>query len=112
VLRGSRVKVIECDVPSGSMLSRELIERAYFRDSCRALLSRTDLGVTDIFLAIFAHYPPWMKMLLIVRNKAASLAGLTAPTASEILHVDIKDRYVSERRSGYGRSSPSARMKS
>jgi len=88
------MKVVECDVPSGSMLSRELIERAYSRDPFRVSLNRKDLGVTDMFLAIFAHHPPWMKLLLIVRNKAASLAGLDAPTASEILHVDIKDRYV------------------
>ena len=27
------MNVVECDVPSGSMLSREPIERAYFRDS-------------------------------------------------------------------------------
>jgi hypothetical protein len=27
------MSVVECDVPSGSMLSRELIERADFRDS-------------------------------------------------------------------------------
>ncbi len=88
------MKVVECDVPSGSMLSRELIERAYFRDPFRVSLNRKDLGVTDMFLAIVAHHPPWMKLLLIVRNKAASLAGLDAPTASEILHADIKDRYV------------------
>ena len=88
------MKVVECDVPSGSMLSRELIERAYFRDSYRVSLNREDLSVTDMFLAIFAHHPLWMKLLLVARNKAASVAGLDAPTASEILHVDIKDRYV------------------
>jgi hypothetical protein len=92
--REFRTKVIECGVPSGSMLSREWIERAYFRDSFRAPLSRRDLSVTDLFLAIFAHHPLWMKLLLIVRNKAASLAGLDAPTVSEILHAVIKDRYV------------------
>lgn len=88
------MKVVECDVPSGSMLSRELIERAYFRDSFRVSLNREDLSVTDMFLAIFSHHPLWMKLLLIARNKAASLAGLDTPTASEILHPDIKDRYV------------------
>ena len=41
------MNVVECDVPSGSMLSRELIERAYFRDSFRASLSRRDLGATE-----------------------------------------------------------------
>jgi hypothetical protein len=86
--------VVECDVPSASMLSRELIEGAYFRDSYRAPLSRKELGIVDVFFGIFAHQPLWMKLILIVRNKVASLAGLDAPTASEIFHVEIKDRYV------------------
>jgi hypothetical protein len=88
------MNVVECDVPSGSMLSRETIERAYFRDSYRAPLSRRELGIVDVFFAIFAHRPLWMKLLLIARNKVASLAGLDAPTASGILHVEIKDSYV------------------
>ena len=86
--------VVECDVPSGSMLSREFIERAYFRNSYRVPLSRKELGIVDVFFGIFAHQPLWMKLLLIVRNKVASLAGLEAPTASEILHVEIKGRYA------------------
>jgi len=86
--------VVECDVPFGSMLSRDLIERAYFRDSYRVPLSRRELGIVDVFFGIFAHYPLWMKLLLIVRNKVASLAGLEAPTASEILHAGRQDRYV------------------
>jgi hypothetical protein len=88
------MNVVECDVPSGSMLCRELIERANFRDSYRVPLSHRELGIVDVFFGIFAHHPPWMKLLLIVRNMVASLAGLDAPTASEILHVEIKDRYV------------------
>jgi uncharacterized protein DUF2867 len=83
--------VVECEVPSDSLLSRELIERAYFVDAYRALLRRSDLGIVDIVFGIFAHHPLWMKLLLIIRNKLASLVGLEAPTASEILHVDIKD---------------------
>jgi len=88
------MNVVECDVPSGSMLGRELIERAYFRDAYRVPLSRKELGIVDIFFGIFAHHPLWMKLLLIIRNKIASLAGLDAPNASEIPHVEIKDRYV------------------
>jgi hypothetical protein len=86
--------IVECDVPSHSVLSRDLIENAHFRDSYRAPLTRNELGVVDIFFAIFAHHPWWMKLLLIVRNKAASLIGLDAPTASEVLHVEIGDRYA------------------
>jgi hypothetical protein len=88
------MNVVECEVPSSSMLNRELMQHAYFRDSYRVPLSRSELGIVDIFFAIFAHHPLWMKLLLIVRNKAASLAGLDAPAASEILHVEIKDRYA------------------
>jgi uncharacterized protein DUF2867 len=86
--------VVECDVPSGSMLGRALIDGAYFRDSYRAPLRRAELGIVAIFFAIFAHHPWWMKLLLIVRNKLAALAGLEAPTASEILHIAIKERYA------------------
>ncbi len=88
------MNVVECDVPSSSVLGRELIEGAYFRDAYRAPLSRTELGIVDIFFAIFAHHPLWMKLLLVVRNKVACLAGLDAPAASEILRVEIKDRYA------------------
>ena len=76
------------------MLSREPMQHASFRDSWRVPLSRSELGIVDIFFAIFAHHPAWMKLLLIVRNKVASLTGLEAPTASEILHVQIRDRYA------------------
>jgi hypothetical protein len=86
------MNVVECDVPSGSVLSRELIERADYRDSYRAPLSRGELGIVDIFFGIFAHHPLWMKVLLIVRNKIASFAGLNAPSTSDIIHVEIRDR--------------------
>ena len=62
--------------------------------SRRAPLSRMELGIFDIFFGIFAHRPLWMKLLLVVRNKVAFFAGLDAPTASELLHVEIKDRYA------------------
>jgi hypothetical protein len=91
---GVRMNVVECEVPPDSMLNREPMQHAYFRDSYRVPLRRRELGIVDIFFGIFAHHPLWMKLLLIVRNKGASLAGLDAPTASEILHVEIKDRYA------------------
>jgi Protein of unknown function (DUF2867) len=34
-----------------------------------------------------------MKVALIVRNRIASFLGLDAPTASEILNIDIKSSY-------------------
>jgi hypothetical protein len=91
---GVRMSVVECELPPGSMLNREPMQHAYFRDSYRMSLRRSELGIVDIFLGIFAHHPLWMKLLLIARNKVSSLIGLDAPTASEILHVEIKDRYA------------------
>jgi hypothetical protein len=35
----------------------------------------------------------WMKVLLMVRNRIASFCGLDAPTASEIMNLDIRSRY-------------------
>ena len=70
--------VVECDVPCGSALSREMVRRAYFRDSYRMSLARWEIGIVEVFLGIFAHHPRWMKLLLMVRNKAASQAGLDA----------------------------------
>jgi Protein of unknown function (DUF2867) len=85
------MSVVECDVLSGSALSRDVIESAWFRDSYCAPLSRIDASIVDIFFTIFAHQTLWMKLLLIVRNKLATLA---APTTSEILNIEIRYRYA------------------
>jgi hypothetical protein len=85
--------VVECDVPSTSALSRELIGNAYFHDSWRAPLARPDLGIVDLFFALFGHTPRWMKLLLIARNAAARLMGLEAPTVNEIMRPEVRKEY-------------------
>jgi Protein of unknown function (DUF2867) len=85
--------LVKCDVPLASALDRSVTEAAYFRDAYRAPLSCADASVIDIFFSIFGHRPLWMKLLLIIRNKIASLCGLDAPTTAEIIHPDIKSRY-------------------
>jgi hypothetical protein len=87
------MSVVECDVPRHSALGKDLIERADFRDAYRAPLSRSDLSVVEIFFAIFARRPGWMKLMLIARNNAAALAGLEVPTTSEIMNMEKRDRY-------------------
>ena len=87
------MSVIECDVPSSSMLDRDLIARCYFHDSYRARLSRADLGMTDIFFAVFGHKPWWIKWMLVARNAVAGLAGLEVPTVAEIMKPEIKRAY-------------------
>jgi len=49
--------VVECEIPSSSVLGRHLIEGAYFRDSYRVPLLRTRVTMVEIFFAIFGHHP-------------------------------------------------------
>ncbi len=85
--------LVKCDVPLASVLDRNVIKAAYFRDAYRAPLTHVDANVIDIFFSIFGHRPIWMKAPLIIRNKIASLSGLDAPTTAEIIHPDIKSSY-------------------
>ena len=85
--------VIECDVPLGSALSGDLIRNAYFHDSYCVPLARPELGIADVFFALFGHAPLWMKLLLIVRNAAARFAGLEAPTVAEIMKPKARSEY-------------------
>ena len=87
------MQVVECDVPATSSLNRDLIANAYFRDSYRAQLSRPELGIVDIFRALFGHTPFWMKLLLLVRNAAAGLFGLEVPTVGEIMRPVVRGHY-------------------
>lgn len=87
------MQVIECDVPPSSVLSRDLIGNAHFHDSYRVPLVRPELGIVDIFFALFGHTPLWMKLLLIARNAVAGLFGLEVPTVSEIMKPVVKGDY-------------------
>jgi Protein of unknown function (DUF2867) len=89
----AHTSVVECEIPSASGLDRCLIETAYFRDSYRATLSHPRASIVDIFFAIFGHHPIGLKLLLIVRNRLASLCGLEAPTAAEIMNIEVNGEY-------------------
>jgi hypothetical protein len=85
--------VIECEVPSSSVLSHDLIANADFHDSYRAPLARSELGVVEIFFAMFGHTPLRMKLLLIARNAAAGLFGLEVSTVAEIMQPTVRREY-------------------
>jgi hypothetical protein len=91
--RRGDMTVVECGVPCQSALGKDLIERADFRDAYRAVLSRSNLGVIDIFFGVFAHPPGWMNLMLIARNKAAALTGLEVPATAEIVNMERRDHY-------------------
>ena len=67
------MRIEECEVPSLSVLDRRLIEAAFFRDSYRTPLTHAQASVVEIFFAVFGHHPLWMKIVLIARNRVASL---------------------------------------
>ena len=85
--------VVKCEVPSASVLDSHWIRSAYFQDSYRAPLSRPRDSVIDIFFALFAHHPFWVKLLLVARNRIATFCGLAAPTTAEIMRTEIKSSY-------------------
>ncbi len=90
---GARMSLVECEVPAASVLDRSIIDAACFRDAYRAPLRRSDASVVDLFFAVLGHHPAWMKLALIVRNRLASLGGLAAPSASELLGAKRKSSY-------------------
>ena len=87
------MRVIECEVPASSALSRDLVRSAYFHDSYRVPLARPGLSIVEIFFALFGHTPRWMKALLITRNAIARWCGLEAPTVAEILTPTMRASY-------------------
>jgi hypothetical protein len=87
------VSVTGCEIPSISVLGRDAIKNAYFHDCYRAPLARRELGIVDIFFAVFGHKPLWIKLLLVVRNAAAKRTGLETPTVAEIMSPEIRTCY-------------------
>ena len=77
-----------------STLDRRRVETAWFQDSYCAPVSRPQASVVEDYLAIFAHHPAWMKAVLIARNQFASLCGLDAPTAGEVMNPQARDHYA------------------
>jgi Protein of unknown function (DUF2867) len=85
--------VLEGDIPSVSLLGRDAVRAAYFKDSYSAQLTDGDAGPTMLFHKLFGHHPWWGKLLLIVRNMVAGWCGLTVPTVADILRPVVRDHY-------------------
>lgn len=96
------MNVTPCGIPAASGLGGEGLKGASFRDAWQAPLTNPTLGVTAIFLGIFAHRPWWLKVMLLARNQAGAWAGLAASTPSEVLRPDVREHYaVGERIAGW-----------
>ena len=86
--------VEECTLPRLSVLDPAFVHAAYFQDSYRAPLRRGHATPVDIFHGIFAHQPAWMKVVMVARNRLASLWGIDAPTAAEIMRPVVRTNYA------------------
>ena len=87
------MNIVECDIPSASVLERRVIVAAYFRDAYRAPITLAHASVVDTFFGVFGHHPLWMKLILVARNRIASICGLDAPTAAEIISPGARAHY-------------------
>ena len=88
------MKVVECDFPANSLIDRRMVAAAYYRDSYRAPLSHPQASVTDIFHAIFAHRPIWMRLLFIIRNHIVAIWGLHAEPANAVMNPVTARHYA------------------
>ena len=86
------MKVRTRDIPPASALSADL-GGVYYSDSFEVALSRTDLDMRGIYLAIFAHHPRFFKLLLNTRNRIVPLFGLKGASIKSVNRPEIKDRY-------------------
>ncbi len=96
------MSVQTCEVPSTSVLDRQWVESAFFRDAYRVPLSYATPtqsapggpDVIDVFFAVFGHHPMGMKRLLIGRNWLAAKCGLAVPLTSAILTPQREASYT------------------
>ena len=66
----------------------------YYWDSYEAPLRRGDLAMEDLYPALFAHHPRWVRWLLILRDKAVSPFGLRPAIVAGQDQVEIKSAYA------------------
>ena len=91
-----------CEVPQQSALPPEFVDKAYFRDAYSVSLARENLSVVDIFFALFAHRPAWMKLAMVARNVLVAPFGIAVSSKFEYMQPQIKRIYrVGEKIGGW-----------
>ena len=80
-------------IPTGSLLDATKVKTAYFSDCYVVPLKDVATPMPAIFFGIFGHNPPWVKAILLARNRAAAFFGLRVPDAALILRPLQKAHY-------------------
>ncbi len=87
------MKVVRRRTPPDSAFLGD-VGRFYYWDSYEAPLRRGDLAMHEIYLALFAHHPPWFRRLLILRDRLVAPFGLRPSGAADAQPVEIKPAYA------------------
>ncbi len=87
------VIVKERDFPIATVIDVHFLARAHYKDSYFVAVEDESAGPIALFHAVFGHRPTWMKLILVARNGLATLAGLEAAKASEIMRPQVQEHY-------------------
>jgi uncharacterized protein DUF2867 len=91
--RPQRMGVAQCDMPEGCSF-RPDIAKFYLWDSFEVPLNRTELGMQDVYLGIFAYPPRLFRLLVVIRNAIVGMFGISGPSLQQLNHVEIKSEYA------------------
>jgi hypothetical protein len=80
--------------PRHSAIGASRIDGADFECAHRVPLVKPDIAVTDIFHAIFAHRPFWLKRMLLVRNRIAASCGLETSSDEDVLRIGRRTAFA------------------
>src|SRR4029078_7507228 len=89
----SSTRAAWCPVPAESRLRTQLTD-AYYCESCSVPLRRTELRMHEIYLAILAHLPWWMRAAIMARNWTVAPLGLHAEPAARVWRTETRDAYA------------------
>jgi hypothetical protein len=87
------MQATQCDMPEACAFRRDIATFSRW-DSFEIPLSRTDLGMQDVYLAIFAYPSRLFKFLIAIRNAIVGMFGIKGPSREQLNHVEIKDHYA------------------
>lgn len=77
--------VTKCHLPATTAIDSAMLQGSFYADAYCVPLVRGELSVADIFIAVFGHYPGWIKALLLARLRLGALFGLRAAHTSDLL---------------------------
>lgn len=82
-----------CRMPEASVLAQGT-GTYYYTDSYKAPLSRPELSIHELYYGVMGHFPPWVKALMMARNRIVRLWGLQGATDDQLSKMELKPEYA------------------